>query len=86
MSDEYNGAQGGTPATCYGSSIPPNLGSNPAVGGPGLSQTATPMVSPANPFQPCAPSGGTTTCPAPTCCGAGASSGGGFQNQTVTPF
>ena len=52
MSNQYNGA--GQP-TCH---LPwlldptePRLQSS-RVGGPGVSLTATPMVSPANPFQP----------------------------------
>jgi hypothetical protein len=86
MSNEYNSAQGGAPVTCYGSAIPPNLGTN-SPSAPGLSLNATPMVTVANPFQPCAPS--PPICSAPSCCGPSLNGGppiGGGVDSGAQPF
>ena len=76
MSNAYTNGHGSKPILCFNSPIPPDLGSNPPVGPP----ASSPMVTAANPFQPCGP----PSCPATSCCGGpagGAMPGGGLHGD-----
>jgi hypothetical protein len=70
MPSTFKGGQGATPTPCLDSPITPDLGANPPAG-PALWQADPPMVSVADPFQPCGP----PDCPASSCCGGGDSGG-----------
>jgi hypothetical protein len=71
MPNAYKG-WGTAPAVCYSNPIAPDLGNNPPSGSP-PQQHAVPMITPANPFQPCGPS----SCSTSTCCNNGTAPSGG---------